>query len=151
MSSNDFRVVVGSDPLQEAGLSVYNRWGRKGAVTLRFGRFDFDPDTGALSKDGRRVKLKPQAARVLALLVTRPRSVITREEIRRRLWGEDTFIEFDVGINSCIRQIRFALSDDATEPRFVQTIPNEGYRFITAPEPPDTKLFRNFCAPDRGA
>ena len=78
-------------------------------MTLRFERFRLDPQTGELWKDDRRVKLKPQPARVLALLANHQGSVVTREEIKEELWGDDTFVDYDLGINSCIRQIRIAL------------------------------------------
>ena len=100
-------------------------------MTLRFDDFTLDPETGELRKAGKLVKLKPQPAEVLALLAAGAGNVVTREEIRKSLWPDDTYVDFDLGINSCIRQIRQALDDDAEAPRFVQTVPRKGYRFLS--------------------
>ena len=96
----------------------------------RFGLFEFDFGSGELRKDGIAVKLPPQPSRVLALLLARPGDVVLREELRRLLWGEDTFVDFERGLNFCILQVRGALGDSSENPRFVQTIPRKGYRFI---------------------
>ena len=101
-----------------------------------FDGFAFDPDSGELRRGERRVKLHPQPAQVLALLVRRHGEVVSREDIREELWGDETFVDYDLGINSCIRQIRIALGDDAESPRFVQTIPRKGYRFVANLESP---------------
>ncbi len=101
---------------------------------VRFGPFTFDEDSGELLRDGRPIKLHPQPAQLLGLLVGRPRKVIRREEIQKTLWDDDTHVDFDLGINSCIRQIRTALNDDAEKPRYVETVPKKGYRFIAPTE-----------------
>jgi TolB-like protein/DNA-binding winged helix-turn-helix (wHTH) protein/Tfp pilus assembly protein PilF len=105
---------------------------------VEFPPFSFDPASGELRKDGRRLKLHPQPAKVLAILVRQPGQVARREDIQKELWGEDTYVAFDLGINSCIRQIRSALGDDAGEPRFVQTVTGQGYRFIAPVEATST-------------
>jgi DNA-binding winged helix-turn-helix (wHTH) protein/TolB-like protein len=100
------------------------------SARYRFGLFDFDPATGELTREGAPVRLQPQPARVLALLVERPGAIVTREEIRRHVWGEGTFVDFERGLNFCIAQIRSALGDAAESPRYVETVPKRGYRFI---------------------
>ncbi len=97
---------------------------------LRFDDYTLDAETREFRKGGDLVKLKPQPAQVLALLASRPGEVITREEIQRALWQDDTYVDFDLGINSCIRQIRIALEDNAGSPRYVQTLARKGYRFV---------------------
>ncbi len=96
----------------------------------RFGTFDFDLRTLELRRDGQPVKLPPQPARVLALLASRPGEVVLREELKAHLWGDDTFVDFERGLNFCILQVRTALGDTSDNPRFVQTVPRRGYRFI---------------------
>lgn len=97
---------------------------------IRFGLFELDPATGELRREGRAVRLQPQPARVLALLVARPGEVVTREELRRQIWNDGTFVDFERGLNFCIAQIRAALQDSAESPRFIETLPRRGYRFI---------------------
>ena len=97
---------------------------------LRFGVFELDRETGELTKSGRKVPLRPQAARVLAFLAERPAQLVTREQLRVCIWGSDIAVDFEHGLNQCIRQIRLALSDDAETPRYVETLPRLGYRFI---------------------
>jgi DNA-binding winged helix-turn-helix (wHTH) protein/TolB-like protein len=97
---------------------------------VRFGQFGFDPATGELTRGGTPVRLQPQPARVLALLVERAGAIVTRDEIRRHVWGDETFVDFERGLNFCIAQIRSALGDTADSPRYVETVPKRGYRFI---------------------
>lgn len=97
---------------------------------LRFGAFELDPKSGELRKDGDPVKLPPQPSKVLTLLARRSGEVVTRKEIREQIWSEETFVDFDQGLNFCIRQIREALGDDAEGPRFIETLPRRGYRFL---------------------
>lgn len=99
-------------------------------AAVRFGVFEFDPATGDLSKAGRRIRLQDQPGQVLALLVARHGSVVTRDELRNQLWRDDTFVDFDTGLNVVITKLRQALGDSATSPRFIETIPKKGYRFI---------------------
>ena len=104
---------------------------------IRFGLFELDPATGDLRREGRPVRLQPQPARVLALLTSRPGEVVTREELRQEIWNDGTFVDFERGLNFCISQIRTALNDSADSPRFIETLPRRGYRFI-APVAPRT-------------
>ena len=100
------------------------------ATILRFACFELDCGAGELRKAGDRVKLPPQPLRVLELLVSRSGEVVTRAEIRERIWRDDTFVDFDQGLNFCVRQIREALGDTANTPRFIETLPRRGYRFL---------------------
>ena len=104
---------------------------------LRFGVFEMDLALGELRKNGILVKLPPQPFKVLALLATHRGQVVTREEIQQQIWGSDTFVDFEQGMNHCIKQIRNVLSDSAETPRFVETLPRRGYRFIAPVEQPE--------------
>lgn len=97
---------------------------------IRFGTFQLDTQAGQLLKNGRVIRLKPQPLRLLQLLISRPGELVTRDEIRDLLWGTDTFVDFEQGMNTAVRQIREALGDDAETPIFVETVPKRGYRFI---------------------
>jgi DNA-binding winged helix-turn-helix (wHTH) protein/tetratricopeptide (TPR) repeat protein len=96
----------------------------------RFGAFELDLDGGVLYRHGRRVPLQEQPARILTLLVSRPGEVITREELRQLVWTDDTFVEFDASLNAAITKTRRALGDSASAPRFIETVPKRGYRFL---------------------
>jgi DNA-binding winged helix-turn-helix (wHTH) protein/Tol biopolymer transport system component len=100
-----------------------------------FGPFELDLAAGELRKGGILVKLQPQPFQVLRLLAERAGSVVTREEIQRCLWSESTFVDFEHGINFSINQIRGALADNAEKPRYIETLPRRGYRFIAAVRP----------------
>lgn len=106
------------------------------ATILRFDLFELDTGTGELRKNGDRIKLPPQPFRVLELLVRRSGEILTREEIRERIWCNDTFVDFEQGLNFCIRQIREAVGDSAVAPRFIETMPRRGYRFLVPVETP---------------
>jgi DNA-binding winged helix-turn-helix (wHTH) protein len=97
---------------------------------LRFASFELDPRSGELRKKGDLVPLRPQALRVLTVLAARSGEVVTRDEIRQQIWSEDTFVDFDQGLNFCIRQIRESLGDDAEAPQYIETLPRRGYRFL---------------------
>jgi TolB-like protein/DNA-binding winged helix-turn-helix (wHTH) protein/Tfp pilus assembly protein PilF len=105
-------------------------------LPLRFGVFELDVNTGELRKSGRAVRLRPQAAKLLGLLASRPGQLVTREDLQEQLWGQETFVDFEHGINLCIREIRTALGDDAVTPRYVETLPRQGYRFIAPIQAP---------------
>lgn len=102
--------------------------------TVRFGQFEMDRVSRELRKDGSAVKLQRQQFAVLQLLIERAGQVVSREEIHQHIWGNDTFVDFERGINFAINQIRAALGDDAEKPRFIETIPRHGYRFIASVE-----------------
>jgi len=96
----------------------------------RFGLFQVDPEGGKLQRQGVPVRLQDQPLRVLFLLLERPGEIVTREELRRSLWPEGTFVEFEGSLNAALKRLRFALGDDADNPTFIETIPRRGYRFI---------------------
>ena len=97
---------------------------------LRFGGFELDRTACELTRAGRRVHLAPQALMLLRLLTERPGEVVSREDIRTVLWPDETFVDFEAAVNTCISQIRFVLRDKPTAPRFIETVPRKGYRFI---------------------
>ncbi|HEY7391478.1 MAG TPA: winged helix-turn-helix domain-containing protein [Bryobacteraceae bacterium] len=97
---------------------------------LRFGDFEFDSTSVKLFRRDRPVKVQPQPLRVLAVLLEKAGEIVPREHLRARVWGDATFVEFDQGLNYCIRQIRRALHDGASEPLYIETLPKQGYRFI---------------------
>src|SRR5215510_9745825 len=97
---------------------------------VRFGPFDVDLRSGELRKHGIRLKLQDQPFQLLALLLERPGDLVTREELRQKLWPADTFVDFDTGLNNAVKKLRDALGDSAEQPRYVETLPRRGYRFI---------------------
>ena len=103
--------------------------GRTSGV-VRFGDFEVDLRAGELCKAGHKIKLQIQPFDALALLLERPGEVVTREEFEKRLWPGDTFVDFDHSLNTAIKKLRQALGDDKNKPRFVETLPRRGYRFI---------------------
>jgi DNA-binding winged helix-turn-helix (wHTH) protein/Tfp pilus assembly protein PilF len=105
------------------------------ALSLRrFGVFEFDEETGELTRSGRSRPLPPQAARILVMLLSRPGGLVTRDELRRELWGDRTFVDFDKGLNFAVSRLRLALGYDARSPRFLETLPRRGYRFLGSVE-----------------
>ena len=106
-----------------------------GPRLVRFGVFEADPLSGDLRKHGLRVKLRGRPFQVLALLLERPGELITRDELRTTLWATDTFVDFDHGLNAAVNKLREALGDSADNPRFVETVPRRGYRFIAPVAP----------------
>src|SRR5260221_2996475 len=102
----------------------------------RFGAFEFDPRARQLRKHGRRIRLHGQPLEILGLLLERPAEVVLREELRAKLWPEDTFVDFEHNLNAAVNKLREALSDDANVPRFIETVPRRGYRFIAPVERP---------------
>jgi DNA-binding winged helix-turn-helix (wHTH) protein/TolB-like protein len=99
-------------------------------VRYRFGVFEFESESGELRRNGRVAALEPQPAKALALLLSRAGEVVSRDEIRDAVWGRDTHVDFDRGLAYCLSQVRAALGDTADNPRFVQTIPKRGFKFI---------------------
>ena len=101
-----------------------------GVHAFRFGVFEMDLRSGELRRSGNVVRLQPQPFKVLAMLVEKPGEVVTRDEIQSRVWAVGTFVDFEQSLNFCIRQIRAALGDSAVRPRFVETLPRRGYRWV---------------------
>jgi TolB-like protein/DNA-binding winged helix-turn-helix (wHTH) protein/Flp pilus assembly protein TadD len=115
---------------------------------VRIGLFEVDFDSGEIHKEGRRVPLQEQPFRVLAMLLERPGVLVTREQLQARLWPADTYVGFDEGLNTAIRKLRVAFSDSAENPRFIETVPRRGYRFIApVPEPVAPTLQLSESAP----
>ncbi len=100
------------------------------SATIRFGIFEVDPKSGELRRNGVRVKLQEQPYQILITLLERPGEVVTREQLRARLWAEDTYVDFDHSLNAAVRRLRDALGDTAENPRFVETVARRGYRFL---------------------
>jgi cholera toxin transcriptional activator len=112
---------------------------------FRFGAYEADPGSGELRKAGIRLRVQEQPFQVLLVLLERPSEVVTREELREKLWPADTFVDFDHSLNTIINKLREALSDSAANPRFIETLARRGYRFLapvefvakhSAPAPP---------------
>ncbi|MCP5119203.1 MAG: hypothetical protein GY953_51030, partial [bacterium] len=108
--------------------------GEQRAHLVRFGVFELDLAAGELRRNGVRIKLQEQPLQVLAVLLERPGVIVTREELVERLWPDGTFVEFDRSLNIAINKLRDALGDSANNPRFVETVPRRGYRFIAPVE-----------------
>ena len=125
--------IDGTIDIPELGL--YNS-GIMAAISgrVRFGDFTLDLTTGELRKHGMVLKLQPQPASVLCLLVAEAGRLVSREDIRRRVWGDATFIDYNVGVDYCVNRIRSVLCDKAQAPRYVETLPRRGYRFIAPVE-----------------
>src|SRR5947208_12805772 len=103
---------------------------------VRFGEFEIDERAGELRKEGIKVRLQEQPLQILQILLEHPGEVVTREELRKRVWPTDTFVDFDHGINNAIKRLREALGDVAETPRYIETLPRRGYRFIGITEYP---------------
>jgi DNA-binding winged helix-turn-helix (wHTH) protein/tetratricopeptide (TPR) repeat protein len=101
---------------------------------LRFGAFEAHPHAGELRRNGRRLKLQEQPFQVLLALIEQPGEVVSRDDLRQRLWPADTFVDFDNGLNIAVRKLRQALDDDPEKPRYIETLPRRGYRFIAPVE-----------------
>ena len=128
------------------------------APNLKFGPYEVDTRAGELRKQGSKIRLQEKPLRVLEALAAQPGVLVTREELRKHLWPDDTFVDFETGLNTAVSKLREALNDDAEHPRFIETVPRRGYRFL-APvengereerarlhEPPPMVLFRQIPA-----
>lgn len=108
----------------------------RSANVVRFEGFEVDLRAQELYKAGRKIKLQIQPFQVLAMLLEQPGEVVTREEMQKRLWPADTFVDFDHSLNTAIKKLRQALGDDKNKPRFVETLPKRGYRFLASVKKP---------------
>src|SRR5579863_6144599 len=117
-------------PVTEAGRESWPTAEERASRVFQFGPFEADPEAGELRKLGLRVKLQQQPYQVLLKLLERSGEVVTRQELQQYLWGDETFVDFEHGLNRLINRIREALGDSAENPRFVETLPGRGYRFI---------------------
>ncbi|MGA3125508.1 MAG: winged helix-turn-helix domain-containing protein [Candidatus Korobacteraceae bacterium] len=104
---------------------------------IDFGVYRLDVKKGELRKLGTSIRLQPQPLKLLVLLASSPGEVVTREQIQQEIWGTDTFVDCERGMNHCVRQVRAALSDDANSPRYIETVPRRGYRFIAPVQVPE--------------
>src|SRR5690242_6819981 len=104
---------------------------------IRFGIFEADLSAGELRKGGSRIRLQEQPFQILAMLLERPGQIVTREELRSRLWPGDTFVDFEHGVNSGVARLRDALGDSADSPRYIETLPRRGYRLIVSVDGPE--------------
>src|SRR5439155_5713736 len=116
---------------------------------VRFGVFEVDLQAGELTKRGLRVRLQEQPFQVLAMLLEKPGELVTREELREKLWGQ-TVVDFDHGLNKAINKIREALGDSAENPRFVETIARRGYRYLADVTPVETSADRQLGPESEG-
>ena len=107
---------------------------RNSSRVFRFGAFEANAATGELRKSGARIRLQEQPFQVLVMLLERPGELVSREELRQRLWPADTFVDFDHSLNTVMNKLREALGDSATHPRFIETLARRGYRFLGAVE-----------------
>src|SRR5918995_749323 len=98
--------------------------------SYRFGVFEVDVKQGEVRKQGLRIRLRGRPFEILAILLERPGEMVSREELRARLWAADTFVDFDHGLNTSVNRLREVLGDSADNPRFIETVPRKGYRFI---------------------
>jgi DNA-binding winged helix-turn-helix (wHTH) protein len=119
------------------------------STVIRFGLFEFDTDAKELRKQGMRVRLQAQPMQMLFALTERPGQIVARDELRRKLWSDDTFVDFERSLNSAANRLRLVLGDSAENPRFIETVPGIGYRFI-APVIPNTSAIPATEVPTRG-
>jgi DNA-binding winged helix-turn-helix (wHTH) protein len=98
--------------------------------TFRFGVFELDPRAGELRKQGMKIRLQGQPVQILVMLLERPGEIVSREELQKKLWPADTFVDFEQGLNNAMKRLRAALDDDAESPHFIETLPRRGYRFV---------------------
>src|SRR5499433_2765600 len=103
---------------------------QQGTGSVRFGQFEFNRQTGELRRNGARIKLQEQPGEILAALLEVPGDLVSREELRSRLWDTDTFVDFDHSLNTAIKRLRDTLGDSADNPIFIETLSRRGYRFM---------------------
>jgi len=102
------------------------------SAILKFDAYTLDLRAGELFKNGKKIKIQEQPVQILAMLLEHPGEVVTREELRERLWSEDTFVDFEHSLNTAIKKLRLALNDDPEKPRYIETLRRRGYRFAAA-------------------
>lgn len=107
---------------------------------IAFGVYEADLRSGELRRQGVKLKVQEKPFQVLAILLERPGEVVSREELRERLWASDTFVDFDHGLNTAVNKLREVLSDSASNPRFIETLPRRGYRFIASVRPVNPEI-----------
>src|SRR6187399_2368115 len=105
---------------------------RRSSTLRKFGAFEVDLRARELRKGGIRIRLQDQPFEILAVMLERPGEVVTRDELRQRLWPAGTFVDFEHSLNAAVKRLRAALGDDADNPKYVETLPRRGYRFIAS-------------------
>ena len=105
--------------------------GPPGVARVQFGPFALDLRTGELARAGHRVRLQRQAFQVLSMLLEQPREVVSRDALRQRLWSDDTYVDFDQGLNNAIKRLRESLGDSADQPLYIETLPRLGVKWTT--------------------
>src|SRR6185312_15402996 len=111
------------------------------ATLFRFGLFEADAARGTLTRNGVRVRIQDQPFRVLILLLEKPGEIVSREVLRQKLWPEGTYVDFDGSLNVILKKLRAAIDDDSDNPRFIETVPRRGYRFIAPVETVEPQNF----------
>src|SRR5262245_52837432 len=119
----------------------------KPALKVSFGPFEYDATSGDVLKHGTRIRLQGKPLQILSLLLTDPGRVISRDELQRHLWQGATFVDFEQGLNSAMNKLRQTLGDSADQPRYVETLPGRGYRFIAPVHRESTKAVLEMSAP----
>lgn len=114
---------------------------------VMFGPFEFEQLSGDLRKFGNRIRLQGKPLQILSILIEQPGRVISRDELQRHLWQEDTFVDFEQGLNTAVNKLRQALGDSADQPRYIETVPGKGYRFIAPCERPSARVVHAMPAP----
>src|SRR5215471_5586196 len=113
--------------------------GIKAPAVVQFGSFELNRSSGELRKHGTRIRLQPKPLQILCALAERPGEIVTRDELKARLWPNDTFVDFESGLNTAVNRLRLLLGDSAEHPRYIETEARSGYRFIAPaqvkPEP----------------
>ena len=117
-------IIPSTNPSNSKGRPVSN------PVTIAFGVYQLDLAHEELRRLGTPLRMQPQPFKLLVFLASRAGEIVSREDIEKEIWGEDTFVDFERGLNHCVRQVRAVLGDDATAPRYIETVPRRGYRFI---------------------
>src|SRR5262249_56490372 len=121
--------------------SPESQFGTHPSDVVQFGIFELNRRAGELRKHGTRIRLQPKPMQILCALLERPGEVVTRDELKARLWPDDTFVDFESGLNTAVNRLRLALGDSAEHPRYIETEARSGYRFIGAAQPkPDLAL-----------
>jgi DNA-binding winged helix-turn-helix (wHTH) protein len=115
---------------RRAPVYAAGRKGHRVKGKVRFGIYECDLDAMELRKDDARIRLQEQPFRVLASLLEQPGEIVTRVQLKERIWGTDTFVDFDQSLNKAVNRLRGALNDDAARPRYIETVPRRGYRFL---------------------
>ena len=131
-SASDWCLAKGRGTLRSFALKGAMNSPTPDAHVFRFGVFELDVRSGELRRHGLKIRLPDQSFQILRALLMRPGELVTRDELRQLLWTAETFVDFEVGLNSAVRKLREALDDSADNPRFVETVPRHGYRFVGA-------------------